>query len=103
MKSSSSSTWVWRESIELFERRRLFAAHVAGSAAIFPTIQAAVDAAPAGGTVTVAPGNYAGLVITQKPLVLRGAQAGVDARTTNRGAETIVRGFDQGGGICTSS
>ena len=93
----------WREAIELFERRLLFAAHVVGSPADFPTIQAAVDAAPAGGTVTVDPGTYAELVIVEKPLVLRGAQAGVDARTTTRGAETIVRGFDQGGGIRTSS
>ena len=100
----------WRErnrlfaAPELLEQRRLFAAHVAGIATNFATIQAAVDAAPVGGLVTVDPGTYAELVIINKPLVVHGAKAGIDARTSTRGGgETIVRGFDQGGGIRTSS
>ena len=38
---------------ESLEERRLLAAHVVGSATSYATIQAAVDAAASGGTVTV--------------------------------------------------
>src|SRR5690242_20120253 len=101
---------LWKDSLESFEARRLLAAHVSGIAAAFPTIQAAVDAAPAGGVVNVDSGRYAELIVIDKPLTLRGAEAGVDARTTTRGGgggggggETIVRGFDAGGGLRSSS
>jgi parallel beta-helix repeat protein len=63
-------------------------------------IQAAVDAAPVGGTVTIQPGTYHEKVTINKKLTLLGAQHGVDART-GRGpasAETIVDGADLGGG-----
>ena len=44
--------------VETLERRRLLAAHIVGSSTVYSTIQAAVDAAVAGQTVTVDPGNY---------------------------------------------
>jgi hypothetical protein len=39
--------------IESLERRRMLAAHIVGSAAVYATIQQAVDAANAGATITV--------------------------------------------------
>ena len=74
---------------ERLERRQLMAAHVAGSTVSYATIQAAVDAAPVNGTVTVDAGTYNETVTVSKTLTLRGAQAGVDARLA-RGAETHV-------------
>lgn len=47
----------------------------------FNTIQGAVAAAPAGATILVCAGNYPEAVSVTKPLTLRGAQSGVDART----------------------
>lgn len=62
-------------------------------------IQAAVNAAPSGGTVTILPGTYDEEVTINKPLTLLGAQAGVDATTGRSGAsESIVDGKDLGGG-----
>jgi len=46
--------------------------------AAFKTIQSAVNAAPAGGTVVVCPGTYYEQVVIAKPLTLRGKQATID-------------------------
>src|SRR5690242_5355782 len=90
--------------IEAVERRQMLSAHVAGSSTVYPTIQAAVDAAPVGGTVTVDPGSYQELIVIDTPgLTVQGAQANVDARATERGAESIVRGTDVGNGLRSSS
>jgi len=83
---------------ELLESRQMLAAHIVGSATVYPTIQEAVWAASAGATITVDAGTYPELVNIDKPLTLRGAQAGVDARSNARvslaaSAETIVTGF----------
>ena len=43
--------------------------------AAFKTIQSAVNAAPAGGTVVVCPGTYYEQVVISKPLTLTGKQA----------------------------
>ena len=82
---------------ERLEGRLLFAAHVAGSTTPYATIQAAVNAAPVGGVVTVDAGTYAEQVTISKTLTIRGAQAGVDGRLTTRTAgtsstESIVTG-----------
>jgi nitrous oxidase accessory protein NosD len=46
--------------------------------AAFKTIQSAVNAAPAGGTVVVCPGTYYEQVVISKPLTLTGKQATID-------------------------
>jgi nitrous oxidase accessory protein NosD len=46
--------------------------------AAFKTIQSAVNAAPAGGTVVVCPGTYYEQVVIGKPLTLTGKQATID-------------------------
>ena len=86
-----------RRVIEPVERRLLMAAHVAGSATSYATIQAAVNAAAAGGTVTVDAGTYAEQVTVNKPLTIQGAKAGVDARgggrpTASAASESVVTG-----------
>ena len=88
-------------STERLEHRLLFAAHVAGSTAVYATIQAAVNAAPVGGVVTVDAGTYAEQVTVSKSLTIRGAEYGVDARTAGRiggtsGSESIVTGAVSG-------
>ena len=88
---------------EPVEPRLLWAAHVAGSSVSYATIQSAVNAAPAGGTVTVDAGTYAETVTVAKPLTLRGAQAGVDARgngrpTASAATESLVTGAASGSG-----
>jgi parallel beta-helix repeat protein len=55
-----------------------------GSAA-YSTIQSAVDAAPAGGTVTVCPGTYTEDVIISSPLTLRGIDATIVGSPTANG------------------
>ncbi|HUW46662.1 MAG TPA: right-handed parallel beta-helix repeat-containing protein, partial [Dehalococcoidia bacterium] len=63
----------------------------------YPTIQEALDAASDGDTIVVAAGLYEENVNVNKSLTLKGAQAGVDARTRS-GAETIIEP-DEGTGI----
>src|SRR5215469_13419016 len=46
--------------------------------AAFTTIQSAVNAAPAGGTVVVCPGTYHEQVVISKPLSLKGQHATID-------------------------
>lgn len=46
--------------------------------AAFTTIQSAVNAAPAGGTVVVCPGTYHEQVVIGKPLTLKGKHATID-------------------------
>src|SRR5437016_1142603 len=76
---------------EKIESRQLLAAHLGSQT--FATIQAAVDAASAGATITVDAGTYNELVTVNKTLTLKGARAGVDARDGSRGfGESIVRG-----------
>jgi nitrous oxidase accessory protein NosD len=80
--------------LEALERREMLAAHIAGSSVNYATIQAAVDAASAGATITVDAGSYSELVTVNKSLTIRGAQAGVDARSNKRPAanESIING-----------
>jgi hypothetical protein len=47
-----------------------------GGSPAFPTIQAAVTAAPSGSMVRICPGTYAEQVVVTKPLTLRGLQSG---------------------------
>ncbi len=58
----------------------------------FATIQPAVDAAPAGGTIYVCPGTYTGTVNITKKLRLLGAQYGRDARAgrTTTAQESVI-------------
>lgn len=67
------------------------------SAPTHPTLIAAVAAAPPGATIAVCPGTYTGTVEVTKPVSLRGAKAGTDARTgrTDPAAESVI---DGGGG-----
>src|SRR6476646_9783045 len=83
--------------LQALEARQLLAAHIVGSTAVYSTIQAAVDAAVAGATITVDAGAYAEKVSITKTLTIKGAQAGNDARQTSRtnGAgpnESIITG-----------
>ncbi|MDB5325769.1 MAG: hypothetical protein JWM57_1338 [Phycisphaerales bacterium] len=85
----------------------MWAAHIVGSSTTYATIQAAVDAALAGATITVDAGTYAEKVTVTKSLTINGAQSGVDARLTSRtnGAatgESIVTGTTNSGGKSTA-
>src|SRR5690349_21176186 len=84
-----------RSVYELLEDRRHFAAHVGGDPTVYATIQAAVNAAAPGATISVDAGTYSELVTVSKAVTIRGAQAGVDARFNVRGnaaSETILNG-----------
>jgi len=87
---------------EGLETRQLLAAHIAGSSTVYSTIQAAVNAASTGQTITVDPGSYTELVTVNKRLTIRGAQAGVDARSRSTSSESIVTGVSGGSGISES-
>ena len=94
-KGSSRS---FRKALEILEERRLLAAHIVGNATVYSTIQAAVDAAVAGQTITVDSGTYPEQVSIFKQLTIKGAQTGVDARSNVRGTgESIVSGANSGG------
>jgi nitrous oxidase accessory protein NosD len=96
LNRQESGRWVKVQSvIETLERRTFLAAHIAGNASVFATIQAAVDAASPGAVIDVDAGTYSENVQINKKLTLRGAQAGVDARSHTRIAgarETILNG-----------
>lgn len=71
--------------VESLEIRRLLAT--------FGSIQAAVDSAAPGSTLTVGAGTVQEFVTINKPLTILGARSGVDARDKSRGSgETIIRG-----------
>ena len=61
------------------------------------TVQDAVNAATAGGTIHVAAGTYPQDVTVSKALTLDGAQAGVDARTRS-GSESTVKSISVSAG-----
>ena len=70
----------------------MLAAHIGANA--YATIQAAVNAAVAGQTITVDAGSYSELVTVTTPgITIDGAKAGVDARTRSGSGESIVGGF----------
>ncbi len=75
---------------EQLENRSYMAAHIVGSSTNYSTIQAAVNAAAAGSTITVDAGTYNETVTINKTLTLKGAKAGIDARTRSTSGETIV-------------
>ncbi len=58
--------------VESLEGRQLMAAHIVGLPGVFPTIQAAVNAALPGNTVRVDPGVYHESVVINKPLTVQG-------------------------------
>ncbi|MDX6545184.1 MAG: hypothetical protein QOG02_958, partial [Gaiellales bacterium] len=57
-------------------------------------IQSAVAAASAGDTIRVCAGTYSGQIVVDKQLFLRGAKAGVDARTRSTSGESTVQGLN---------
>jgi fibronectin type 3 domain-containing protein/regulation of enolase protein 1 (concanavalin A-like superfamily) len=82
--------------LESLERRQYWAAHIVGNATNFASIQAAVDAASAGATITVDPGTYSESVVIGKTVTLKGAKAGIDGRSNARASgtgESIVNGL----------
>lgn len=60
----------------------------------YSNLQAAIDAATDAATIIVPAGSYnpTATVVIDKPLILRGAQAGVDARSRTSVPESIVTG-----------
>src|SRR5688572_15173404 len=83
------------QAVEMLEPRRLFAAHIVGNPTVFATIQAAVNAAVAGQTITVDPGVYSELVSVHKQLTIKGPKAGIDGRSnlrSDRAQEAVVNG-----------
>jgi hypothetical protein len=63
---------------------------VCSSGCPFTSIQAAINAASPGGTVTVGAGTYNEAITINKPLSLVGANVGINPVTSARGAESII-------------
>jgi hypothetical protein len=89
---------------EMLEPRLLLSATIVGSSTVYSTISAAVNAAAAGATINVGPGNYAETVTITKQLTIDGAQTGVDARSSSRANGTasnssIITGGSSGGSV----
>src|SRR6266404_24162 len=61
-----------------------------GTGGCFSSIQAAINAASPGDTINVAAGTYSEQVNINKTVILKGAQAGVDARTRVPSSESII-------------
>lgn len=61
----------------------------------YRTIQSAVNAAPAGGTVAVCPGTYHEQVVIAKPLNLRGQRAVIDQSGVKPGFTVTLPGLGQ--------
>ncbi|HEX6450534.1 MAG TPA: hypothetical protein VF060_13855 [Trebonia sp.] len=61
----------------------------------YRTIQSAVNAAPAGGTVVVCPGTYHEQVVVPKPLNLQGLRATIDQSGVTPGFKVTLPGFGQ--------
>lgn len=59
------------------------------------SIQSAIDSANPGDTIDIAAGTYTERIVVDKPLTIKGAQAGVDARNRS-GSETIIQGPTSG-------
>src|SRR6476646_1897781 len=68
---------------EALESRTLLSVNIVGGGT-FATIQGAVNAATAGQTIIADPGTYSETVTVNKSLTIKGAQAGVDARSNVR-------------------
>ncbi|HEX8524410.1 MAG TPA: NPCBM/NEW2 domain-containing protein [Tepidisphaeraceae bacterium] len=80
--------------VESLERRQMFAAHIGSTD--YATIQQAVDSASVGATITVDPGTYNEQVVVGKSVIIKGAMAGVDARSNARSAgagESVIQGI----------
>lgn len=60
----------------------------------FLSIQAAIDAAAPGDVIDVAPGTYNEQVAINKTITLRGANAGIDARSRTGAGESIITHAD---------
>lgn len=93
--------------VETLESRVMLAAHIVGSATTYSTIQAAVDAALSGAVITVDPGTYVEQVTIGKTLTIKGAQAGVDARSNARlsgaaGTESVITGAGSGSSVTSA-
>ncbi|HXT88797.1 MAG TPA: NosD domain-containing protein [Trebonia sp.] len=63
--------------------------------AAFRTIQSAVNAAAAGGSVVVCPGTYHEQVVISKPLSLKGEHATIDQAGVNPGFKVTIPGLGQ--------
>jgi hypothetical protein len=63
----------------------------------FATIQEAIDAVDAGGTVHVAAGTYPELITITKAVTLEGANAGVDPNDGTRSTESVIDASGGGG------
>ncbi len=77
----------WRAfaaAFEPLETRQMLAAHIVGDPTNYDTIQDAVWAAAPGATINVNAGVYNEFVKVTKPLTIRGAQSGIDARDNRR-------------------
>lgn len=85
-----------RVTIEGLESRQMLAAHIVGNATNYTTIQAAINAASAGATITVDAGTYTEAITVNKSLTIKGAKAGLDARTRGTSGESILTGVNGG-------